>query len=186
MQFVVLFGPPAVGKMTVGRLIEETTGIRLFHNHMTIEPVLKFFDFGTPPFRRLVDGFRRDLFREVAVSDLPGLCFTFVWDLDSDYDREFLVAACEPFLTRGADITFVELRADLAERLVRNRSPERLQEKPSKRNVAQSEANLLALEEKRMSSDGAIPLPHRHLIVDTNDRPARDVADEVLRLLRLH
>jgi AAA domain len=185
VHFIVIFGPPAVGKMSVGRLIESATGIRLFHNHMTIEPVLNFFPFGTPQFRRLVDGFRQSLFEEVARSDLPGLCFTFVWDLDNDGDRAFLEAACRPFLTRGADISFVELRADLPERLLRNRTPERLLEKPSKRDLEQSEANLLALECKRLNSDGSIPMTHRHLIVDTNDRSSREVADVILERLDL-
>lgn len=183
MRFLVIFGPPAVGKTTVGQLIEAATGIRLFHNHMSIEPVLKFFPFGSPAFRRLVDGFRQRMFDEVAQSDLPGLCFTFVWDLDSDGDRAFLEAACEPFVRRGAEITFIELRADLSERLSRNRSPERLLEKPSKRDVAQSEASLLKLEQKRLNTNGTIPLGHRHLDIDTNGRSSHDVAHEILDLL---
>ena len=48
MKFVLLFGPPAVGKMSVGRELEKITGLRLFHNHMTIELVVPFFDFGLP------------------------------------------------------------------------------------------------------------------------------------------
>jgi AAA domain len=185
VRFLVIFGPPAVGKTSVGKLIERATGIRLFHNHMSIEPVLNFFPFGTPPFRRLVDGFRQSMFEEVANSDLPGLCFTFVWDLDNDGDRGFLEAACLPFETRGADIAFIELRADLAERLSRNRSPERLLEKPSKRDVEQSEANLLMLEPKRLNTSGTIPLNYRHVVVDTNGRTAHEVADEILVLLGL-
>ena len=47
-MLVVLFGPPAVGKMTVGRELERLTGLPLFHNHMTIELVVPFFDFDTP------------------------------------------------------------------------------------------------------------------------------------------
>lgn len=185
MHFLVIFGPPAVGKMSVGKGIERVTGIRLFHNHMTIEPVLNFFSFGTPAFHRLVDGFRLRLFEEVAQSDLPGLCFTFVWDLDSEDDREFVAAACEPFRQRGADISFIELRADLSERLVRNRSPERLREKPSKRNLEQSEANLLALEGYRLNTDGRIPLEYPHLVVDTNGRSSKEVADAIIERLWL-
>ncbi|GAB3835271.1 hypothetical protein ACFPIJ_11650 [Dactylosporangium cerinum] len=71
LLFIV--GPPAVGKMTVGEQIAARTGLRLFHNHMAIELVLRFFPFGSPPFGRLVDRFRRDLIEEVAASDLPGL-----------------------------------------------------------------------------------------------------------------
>src|SRR5262245_15455903 len=77
-----IIGAPAVGKMTVGYEIARRTGMRLFHNHMSIEPVLRFFDYGTPPFARLVEGFRRSVFEEVAKSDLPGLVFTFVWAFD--------------------------------------------------------------------------------------------------------
>jgi len=66
MKFVLLFGPPAVGKMSVGWELEKITGLKLFHNHMTIELVVPFFDFGTPAFRRLVNLFRREIFKEVA------------------------------------------------------------------------------------------------------------------------
>ena len=43
MKFVLIFGAPAVGKMTVGQELERITGFRLLHNHMTIELVLNFF-----------------------------------------------------------------------------------------------------------------------------------------------
>jgi len=90
MKFVVLFGPPAVGKMSVGYELSRLTGLRLFHNHMTIDLVLPFFDFGHPSFQRLVGEFRRRVFEEVAASDLPGLIFTFVWALDLKADRKFI------------------------------------------------------------------------------------------------
>ncbi len=54
MHFVFVFGPPAVGKMTVGRALAARTGYKLLHNHMTVEPVLEIFAFGSPPFGRLV------------------------------------------------------------------------------------------------------------------------------------
>ncbi len=85
LLFVV--GPPAVGKMAVGHEIAVSTGLRLFHNHMAIEPVLRFFEPGTPPFGRLVDGFRTALVEEVAASDLPGLVFTYVWAFDLPEDE---------------------------------------------------------------------------------------------------
>lgn len=62
MTLVVIFGPPAVGKMTVGMELERLTGMRLFHNHMTVDPVLQFFPFGSEPFSKLVGKFRRQIF----------------------------------------------------------------------------------------------------------------------------
>ena len=43
MKLVLLIGSGAVGKMTVGQELAKITGLKLFHNHMTIEPVLELF-----------------------------------------------------------------------------------------------------------------------------------------------
>ena len=46
-KLVLLTGPQAVGKMTVGQELAKITGLKLFHNHMTIDLALKFFDYST-------------------------------------------------------------------------------------------------------------------------------------------
>jgi hypothetical protein len=178
---VVLFGPPAVGKMAVGRALERLTGLPLFHNHMTIELVLPFFEFGSESFRRLVDGFRRRIFEEVVESDLPGLVFTWVWAFDHAADAEFIAELKGLFEGRGGRAVFVELQTDLETRLARNRTELRLLEKPSKRDVEASEARLLDLEERyRMTSDGAFPFGD-HLRIDNThlepDEVARRIAE---------
>jgi len=186
MKFVVLFGPPAVGKMAVGKALSEKTGIPLFHNHMSIEPVLPFFDFGTPAFARLVGNFRQSLFKEVAFSDLPGLIFTFVWSLQDKRDAAFLDGVCELFAQREADITLVELKASVEERLRRNKMPERLMEKPSKRNLAESESLLLQLDEvHQLNSSDGIPLPYNHIMIDSTHLSPGEVADQIIRMLGL-
>ena len=40
MKLVIIIGPPAVGKMTIGQALEKITDLKLFHNHMSIELVL--------------------------------------------------------------------------------------------------------------------------------------------------
>lgn len=186
MHFIIIFGPPAVGKMTVGNEINKLTGIPVFHNHLSIEPILRFFPFGSPPFIRLVDAFRQNLVQEVANSDLPGLVFTFVWGLDEEADAKFVADICKPFEEQNAKVTIVELKADLDKRLTRNKTHERLEEKPSKRNLDWSEENLLASEAQyRMNSDGSIPSPHDHLIIDNTNRSAEDVAKEIVQVLSI-
>jgi hypothetical protein len=185
LRFIVLFGPPAVGKMAVGREIEKVTGLRLFHNHLSIEPVLPFFSFGSPPFVRLVDGFRTRLIEEVAASDLPGMLFTFVWDFGNPADADFLERMCRPFIARGDEVALVELVCDLDVRLVRNRGADRLAEKPSKRDLDVSERNLLALERYRLDSGGAIPLPYRFLRIDSTRLSLAQTADRVVDSLGL-
>ena len=43
MKLVIIFGPHAVGKMTVGQELSKITGLKLFHNHMTIDIVSDLF-----------------------------------------------------------------------------------------------------------------------------------------------
>ena len=139
-MLVVVVGPPAVGKMTVGMEIARRTGLRLFHNHHTIDLVLPYFPFGSPPFSRLVGEFRRRIFEEVAASDLPGIVFTYVWAFDDPTEEEAVERWAEIFRSRGGRVVFVELEATGEERLRRNETELRLREKPFKRDVARSRA----------------------------------------------
>lgn len=142
MKFVLIFGPHAVGKMTVGHELEKITDLRLFHNHMTIDVVSPFFSYGTITGKKLVKLFRMELFKEIAKSDLDGIIFTFIWAFDRKVDWDYIEEICEIFRSKGAEICFVELEADFDERLRRNRSPHRLNHKPSKRNLEESENEL--------------------------------------------
>ena len=40
MKLVVLFGPPAVGKLTVAREVAARMGWRLFHNYLAVDVAL--------------------------------------------------------------------------------------------------------------------------------------------------
>jgi hypothetical protein len=51
---VVIIGPPTVVKMTVGQALRDRTGFALHHNHMMIDLLTPFFEFGSEPFERLV------------------------------------------------------------------------------------------------------------------------------------
>jgi hypothetical protein len=176
LLFVV--GPPAVGKMTVGNAIAARTGFRVFHNHLTIEPVLRFFEFGTPPFQRLVESFRSGVLEEVAASDLPGLIFTFVWAFDHAGDAEAVRGYAQPFVKRGGRVLFLELEATQQARLKRNLGEDRLAEKASKRDLDRSRALLLQADEQyRLNSTSEFEGRDDYLRVDNTDRSPGEVAE---------
>ncbi|MBU5425586.1 AAA family ATPase [Tissierella pigra] len=158
MKLVIVFGPQAVGKMTVGQELAEITGLKLFHNHMTIELVSNFFSYGSKEGKRLVSLFRQEIFEEVAKSDLKGLIFTYVWAFNMQEDWDYVDSVCNIFKSKGGEIYFVELEAELEERLERNKSPLRLEHKPTKRNLEFSENELISSMKKyRLNSiDGEI------------------------------
>lgn len=141
-QLVIITGPHAVGKMTVGQELAKITGLRLFHNHMSIELSLKLFDFGTPAYRALNETIRKTVFEQFATGDLPGLIFTYMMGFDLQCEFDYLQGVIDLFRENGADCHVVELCADFDERIARNKSENRLAQKESKRNVERSEAEM--------------------------------------------
>jgi hypothetical protein len=180
---MILFitGPPAVGKMTVGQVIAGRTGLRLFHNHVSVELALRYFDFGTPGFHRINDAVRRRIVEEVATSDLPGLVFTCVRKFDVPEDDKSIDDFAEPFRSRGGRVLFLELEAALAERLRRNEGSSRLAEKPSKRDVRQSRLRLLRNDERyQLSSGGKFDGRDDYLRLDNTHLTPGEVAEQVI------
>ena len=150
MKLVIVFGPLAVGKMTVGQELEQITGLKLFHNHMTIEIVLPFFDMKSPSFKKLVNSFRIQMLEEVAKSSLEGVIFTYVWEFDQKKDCEFIDRIAGIFERESASVYYVELEADAEERLKRNKSANRLKHKPSKIDLKASTEELLETDRKHI------------------------------------
>ena len=134
--------------MTVGQELSKLTDYKLFHNHMSLELVNQFFDFGTANFKNLDKKIRFNIFNEVANSELPGLIFTIVMAFDKKEDEEYLDQIIKVFQKRKLKFCLIELVCDLEERLKRNRHENRLKHKPSKRDVEASEKRLLFHDKK--------------------------------------
>jgi len=197
MRLLVITGPSAVGKMTVGRAIAARSDFRLFHNHATIEPLLEVFDYGTLPFMTLMSEWRRRLFEEAAAYGTD-LVFTLVWGLELESDASFVRELAAPYVDRRAEVAFAELVADLDTRLARNRTDHRLEVKASKRDLAWSDGNVRELESHVMTTD---PRPfddparppvtpgewliaqHRHLRLDNTHLTPDEAAEAILTWL---
>jgi hypothetical protein len=170
VKFIIIFGPPAVGKMAVGMELSKQTGFKLLHNHMTIELLIQIFDYGTAKFRKLNSEFRRRIFEEVATSDLPGLIFTYVWDFNLKEEKDYVEFISSFFHKNKWEIYYVELESSLEERLKRNKTKTRLIEKPSKRDTELSQKRLIAMDAKhKMNTDEEFYYQKNYLkIVNTN------------------
>lgn len=142
MKVLFLIGDAAVGKMTVGQELMKITDLRLFHNHMTIEPVLEIFgQFNLTVIHRL----REVIFEEFASSDCYGLIFTIMWAFDMQSDWDYIEHIKDIFKQRNDNTEFyyVELVAQQKIRLARNTTENRLLNKPSKRDTEISNQRLL-------------------------------------------
>ncbi|WP_020569432.1 DEAD/DEAH box helicase family protein [Neolewinella persica] len=183
MKFILIFGPSAVGKMTVGKALAEKTGYKLFHNHVSLELANRLFDFGTEAFRKLDSLVRFGTFEVAAESNMKGFIFTFCWALDLPSEAEYVDRIVNIFKAGGAHIHYVELEAAQDVRLQRNRHPDRLDEKASKRDIAHSEGMLLADDKKYRQNTRPGEMPERKILKINN---ANLTPDEVAERIVAH
>ena len=166
MKLVIIIGSGAVGKMTVGQELMKITDLRLFHNHMMIEPVIEIFDrFDGNVIQRL----REVIFEEFLRSDQEGMIFTFMWAFDMLSDREYIMNVAEKF----DEVYCVELIAEQSVRLERNKTENRLKNKASKRDLSISDQRLIREDtnHRLISLEGEIPFENYIRIDNTNLAP---------------
>lgn len=155
MKLLFLIGDAAVGKMTVGQELMKITDLRLFHNHMTIEPIIEIFGkFNGSAIHRL----REVIFEEFAKSDCYGMIFTYMWAFDQQSDWDYIEHVKQIFQPYNADVYYVELFASQEIRLQRNATENRLKNKPSKRDIEISNTRLINDDKnyRCISNDGEI------------------------------
>lgn len=182
---VMIIGPHAVGKMTVGQELTKITPLRLFYNHMSIELARKLFAPNEKEeFKTLNRAIRQKVFELFAKGDLPGLIFTYMCAFDVQKELDYLTGVIELFKANGAKCCVVELCADFDVRLVRNKSENRLLHKESKRDLNWSESEMRATSEKyRLNSYEGEELPFENYLKIDNTNLA---PDEVAKVIKTH
>ena len=180
MKLLFLIGDAAAGKMTVGQELMKITPLRLFHNHMTIEPVIDIFGKYDS---RIIMELRDVIFRNFAESDCEGMIFTYMWAFDMQADWDYVEHVKSIFNLPDEDIYYVELIAPLEVRLQRNVTENRLKHKPSKRDVEASNERLLRDDARFrcVSNPGEIPFPN-YLRLDNEHLTAPEAA----RIIKSH
>ncbi|HEX4526416.1 MAG TPA: AAA family ATPase [Gaiellaceae bacterium] len=120
-RLIFLYGPPAVGKLTVAKALSERIGFRVLHNHVTIDAVGAVFDFGTEAFWGVVGRLREDLIATAAREHVD-LIYTYVY---APGDEPRVVKVVEAYEREGGRVWFVQLTASKEELLRRVSGEER-------------------------------------------------------------
>ena len=186
MKLIIITGPQAVGKMTVGQELVKITNLKLLHNHMTIEVLTKIFDYSRDSFRKLNEEFRIKIFEEFAKSEEEGIIFTTTWDFDNKEEWDRIYKYIQIFKDNNAEIYIIELEANLDERLKRNTTENRILNKPSKRNLEWSEKDLLkSVEKYRFNSKENEIKEENYLRIDNTNLNANVVAEMIRNRFKL-
>ncbi len=174
MKLVIILGDAAVGKMTVGQELMKITDLRLFHNHMTIEPVIEIF--GRYDGKTITE-IREVIFKNFAASDNYGMIFTYMMDFDAPSEWEYLDHLKEIFKPYGTEFYYVELIAPQEIRLKRNITENRLKNKASKRDTEMSNKRLIEADKayRCVSYEGEVTFDN-YLRIENSDKEPAEVA----------
>ncbi|MCL2190240.1 MAG: AAA family ATPase [Defluviitaleaceae bacterium] len=183
MTLIIILGPAAVGKMTVGQALAALTGFKLLHNHMTSELARHFFPVrgeGNKEGRRLKDLFTQEILEAVAKSDNGGMIFTNMLDFDRPVGLKYIQDILDMYAAHGAKTCVVELYADLETRVTRNKTENRLLHKPEKHDIVESERLLRYsnANQRHNTHEGEYPFAN-YLKIDNTYLSPEAVADMI-------
>ena len=171
MNLVFIYGPPGVGKLTVARELARLTGYRLFDNHVSIACAESVFEFGTPPFYKVVNAIRANVFAEAARAGVS-LVFTYVYAHPAD--APYVERVRSLVEAHGGRVLFVRLDCSREEHERRLQTPERA--------PAGKLASLGLLREIEARHDLHAPVPGRAgLDVDNTGLAPEEVAGLIVR-----
>jgi len=69
-KIIFLYGPPAVGKLTIAKVLASKIDYRLLHNHLLVNPIAEVFPFENPANRLLTREFRLRIIEEAIKSNV--------------------------------------------------------------------------------------------------------------------
>lgn len=191
-DLILIVGPQAVGKMTIGLELEKHIDAKLLFNHQTIDLFAKFLNYTADTFR-FSELVRNELFQAFVANPetnaTQGIIFTVVMAFDKEEEWKVLENWIDTFRENEGKVYFVELEADMEERVKRNVSESRLAAKPSKRNIEFSKNELLhSAETYRLNSleqevEDRLPDVY-YLKIDNTYLPAEETAKKIEQWMR--
>jgi hypothetical protein len=176
MELLFIYGPAAVGKLTIGRELAKLTGFRLFHNHLTVDAVMAVFDFGSESFIKLREQIWLSVFKEAAQHNIS-LIFTF--SPEQTVRTSFIQDTLDAVKPFGGKVRFIELICPIDEL-------ERRIENPSRAEFNKLRS-LESFRKIRQAGKHIYPkLPNSGLTIDTSKMSPQEAARKIFDFLLLN
>ena len=105
-KVVLIYGPPASGKLTVAKALSKITGYKIFHNHQTNDLLRSFLPYKTKDFWTYVQKLREEVL-SIILKEKVNIILTMVYNSENPKNfRRF----CKIAEKNKANIYFVQLK----------------------------------------------------------------------------
>lgn len=176
MKLIFLYGPPAVGKLTVARELAKLTNYKVFHNHLTFDLVEAVFEFGSKPFNETVDKYRLDLIETAARYKVGGVIFTIVYA--KGHDEKFIRKVMRAIEKYKGEVNFVQMYCEHRELFKRLKNPSR--KKFSKMKKTKTLREII----NKYELFSSVPYK-KNLVIDNTELSARVTAQKIKNYFKL-
>jgi shikimate kinase len=110
----MIYGPPAVGKLTVAKEVARLTGMKLFDNHATVNAIAPIFGHAHDAYFRLLPRIRLAILEEALQADID-IVSTYVYNhARSQASSEYFRQIDRLFASHDAQLLFLRLTCDRA------------------------------------------------------------------------
>ncbi|MCA9356558.1 AAA family ATPase [Candidatus Nomurabacteria bacterium] len=123
-NFIIIYGPVAVGKLTTAKLLSEKLGYKMSHNHAINDVVSDLFDIKSKEYDEVVHNMRVFFFQQVLNHDINLItthCYAhnFVNKVTGMTDPEYIKELVNIGKSNGKNVCVVHLKASNAELMKR-------------------------------------------------------------------
>jgi len=187
-KVIIIIGPPAVGKYTIGKMLSTTCNYRFLHEHQVLDIASALF--GENPTERTTYYFKLklDIFSDFIKYNTANqsIITTFVHLFDNDYYNHFITSFLNMFQKNNYDVYVIELEASYEERIIRNINEDRLKAKPSKQNIEASTKKMNTIKEKARTNSiesDILFANYHHTVISTELLSENEVVSKIMDLL---
>ncbi len=176
MKLIFIYGPPAVGKLTVAQKLSKITNYKIFHNHLIGDLVNSLFDFNSKQFKKYSIKFRLDLLDAISKTKTKGIIMTFMYS--NPEGNEFIKKISKIIKKNNGKVYFIQLICNKEELKKRVKSPSR------KKHTKVREVNKLKHSLDKWNLYEKIPFVNS-LIIDNTRLSPKKVANKIKKELKL-
>jgi len=171
MKLIIIYGAPAVGKLTTANMLSKKIGYPILHNHATIDLVTTYFPFGSKPFFQLLRKIRLDIV-EALITEKTS-CLIWTTGLPNTPDNKAFYRTLDRLIKKNGGTTYyVKLLCDPQEQQKRVLGKERKKYKKL--------TNVNALKKMMKDVDFNTSTPkNKTLVIDNTDLPLSKVVSTI-------
>ncbi len=176
MKLILVYGPPAVGKLTVANELQKITGFRLFHNHLVSDLVESVISWESAVFGSEKAKLYLQMLELAAKEKTPGLIFTYCYAYPDD--TKFINRIIKGIKKYDGEVLFVQMVCSKAKLM------DRVMEKSRGKHLKISTKKTLKKVLGQYDLFTEVPKKHS-LSIDNSELSAKKVAQMIVEHYKL-